>query len=378
MIDDIVSSLVSAGIWGTPVPSDLNVTQEVFEEMRVQGVAALPYHQLKDIPMDEGVRHTWQSLCMQQKVKYLRIKAVQEKILSALEKEGIIAVVLKGTSAAKYYPHPELRSSGDIDLLVKPGYFEKAACVLEQAGCVCTKPYCIERETPYRFDDIEIELHRNFSLMDDRKAAEKLDSMIFDAMDRAVDHCLPDPENGLVLLQHLNHHLAGGIGIRHFADWMMFAEKNLDEAFLSLTDTVGLRELALSATQLCQQFLGLRELVSPKDQSQLWGYLLENGNFGCKKEKTDEVRAEAIITKYRGLSDIFKLPYRGGLYHLHLKPKWYYAPFVWLYGVGRYIYLLLRNGHAVRTLTVGKKEAEEKRGQLAEAGVTKFTNREKR
>ena len=42
----------------------------------------------------------------------------QRDILDLLEAKHIPCVVLKGTSAACFYPHPELRVPGDIDILV--------------------------------------------------------------------------------------------------------------------------------------------------------------------------------------------------------------------------------------------------------------------
>ena len=47
---------------------------------------------------------------------------VQQEIIELLMAEKIPCAVLKGMSVACYYPHPELRMSGDIDLLVSCGW----------------------------------------------------------------------------------------------------------------------------------------------------------------------------------------------------------------------------------------------------------------
>ena len=40
---------------------------------------------------------------------------------------------------------------------------------------------------------------------------------------------LPDEQNGLVLLLHIQQHLRGGLGLRQILDWMMFAQKKLTD-----------------------------------------------------------------------------------------------------------------------------------------------------
>lgn len=372
MKDEIMTAVISNVLFGREFPADMTVTGDVFDEMKAQSIAALPYYGLDNLPMDDGLRNEWKQFSSQQVLRYARTAGAQSKLLSVLDAAGINSVVLKGSSASVYYPHPELRMCGDVDILVKPELYEKAGRALEDAGCSCPDPYYGERHTHFRYGDTLVELHRSFSVTDDRNADEKFDRMIFGAMDRAEDHRLPDRENGLVILQHLNIHLMTGIGLRQFIDWMMFADAKLDDGFLSLADSAGLRDLAISATQLCQQYLGLREIVPEDDRSALWEYLIESGNFGRKTADSLEKRTGAALTARRSLADWIKLPYRSGLIHLRLEPRWYRVPYVWLYGAGRYIVLLIRGGHPFRTLSEGKKSVEAKREKLSGNGITRY------
>ena len=64
-----------------------------------------------------------QRLFIQSKTAKTVYKGIQLQVLNArltalLEKEGIIAVTLKGCAVARYYPVPEFRKTTDIDLFV--------------------------------------------------------------------------------------------------------------------------------------------------------------------------------------------------------------------------------------------------------------------
>ena len=64
-----------------------------------------------------------QWLAIQSKTAKTVLKAIQLQVLNArltgiLEKEGILAVTLKGCTIARFYPVPEYRKTTDIDLFV--------------------------------------------------------------------------------------------------------------------------------------------------------------------------------------------------------------------------------------------------------------------
>ena len=56
------------------------------------------------------------------------------RILAALEGASVPVIVVKGPALAAFYPHPALRSFGDLDLLVSPEYLELAAEALVGLG----------------------------------------------------------------------------------------------------------------------------------------------------------------------------------------------------------------------------------------------------
>ena len=117
--------------------------------------------------------------------------------------KGLHPVVMKGVETAAYYPDPDLRLYGDVDLYFAPEEFDRAA---EVAG----KRFGPLRKDPdgslhFKVDNIDIDLHRDYFGLHVSK--DKLPA-------------IPSPE--AILLMHsahiLHHAIASGIGLRQVAD----------------------------------------------------------------------------------------------------------------------------------------------------------------
>ena len=63
-----------------------------------------------------------------------RLLFLTKYLTSVLEENGIGTAVLKGVGVAQLYPVPELRKSGDIDLLVSRKHLAKAEELMKEAG----------------------------------------------------------------------------------------------------------------------------------------------------------------------------------------------------------------------------------------------------
>ena len=110
--------------------------------------------------------------------------------------KGLHPVVMKGVETAAYYPDPDLRLYGDVDLYFAPEEFDRAA---EVAG----KRFGPLRKDPdgslhFKVDNIDIDLHRDYFGLHVSK--DKLPA-------------IPSPE--AILLMHsahiLHHAIASGI-----------------------------------------------------------------------------------------------------------------------------------------------------------------------
>lgn len=275
----------------------------VVEELRKQTVLA----SLVDSLLETGLPDCDAEECLKEMGLVLntwfRVMMCQDEVLCQLRKGGVKVAVLKGAAAAMYYPEPEHRYLGDIDLIVGPEDFETAVRILLEAGWSEELPYetnprhvCFSKEgCP------EVELHHRFSSRQYGVQDECLDDMIIGALKhvRMVDiggfetPVLPVLENGLVLLAHARLHLGAGIGLRQVFDWMFFVENALNEdlwrsGFERAAESMGLKPLALALTSMCKTHLGLRQSVPWIEKTdavlvdELLEYVMSKGNMARK------------------------------------------------------------------------------------------------
>lgn len=306
-----------------------------------------------------------------------RMMALQHSITLLFDQANIPFAVLKGSSAAIYYPEPTLRSMGDIDILVRPKDFDRALAVL-----VANDFLLRETQNPKHAglikDGIPIELHRHFATISTLQRVEVLDNLLFDALDRREKvtmegysfYQLPDLENGLVLMEHINSHMESGLGLRQIIDWMYYAHRYLSdpvwaENFGNLTEQVGLSKLAMTVTRMCQLYLGLREDITWCHQAdpalchRLMEHTLQQGNFGTKQEYRTHATIQVLTTMDSDLN-VFQILQQRGCYNWKaLKRHPWLKPFAWLYQLLRYGRKALRGGAAIpmlRQAIRGKKD----------------------
>jgi len=155
-----------------------------------------------------------------------------EKIDALFHGHNISYLIFKGAEVAQYYQHPYLRTSGDMDILVRGGDKEKAAEILERMGFKGNGKNNSDHEWCFHKSDFEIELHHRL-LYD--VSMNKSTQIAF--TDTAWEHATTEdgiryhlePEFHFVfLLLHLRKHfLWAGIGVRQFMDLAAMA-RNAD------------------------------------------------------------------------------------------------------------------------------------------------------
>ena len=326
---------IRGNLWGEvglPQPSN-----EVLEEAKVQAI----------VPIITGGRGA-----SQYTVHLIRILYAQDELVSLLQNANIPMVILKGAAAAVYYAEPMQRTMGDIDLIVPKNEFENAQRLMDNS---CYRRECEDAENPdnrhiaYQKDGITIELHRRFSsdgIDIERYVQQGLEQM---QEGEIAGHCfpmLPPLENGLVLLAHVAQHLRNGLGLRQMIDWMMYVHAVLTDeywraSFRPAAADCGLETLAITATRLCQKYLGLPDPITWCDgaDDKLTDDLLENllvtGNFGHTHGPGSSVETVTTNIKRTGL---FRYLQKQGehnwkAYQDHAALR----PFCWAYQICRYI-----------------------------------------
>ncbi len=378
-MDERIFQILSASLF-TDEDIEIKDWYSVFIEMKYQSVAALPAVWLKKHPIPEAA--VWNNYCTVQQGQWIRIMYGQDQLLNLLDQNKIPCVIIKGTAAAMAYPHPMLRTMGDVDLLVKRVDFERAAILLESKGYKLIHEKNIAgHHYGYSKDRISFELHRRLAIIQDS------DEELLSLFERGIDNreyrkvggfsfpVLPDHLNGLVLLFHIDQHLRTGLGLRQIIDWMMYIDKLPEDIWankvlpvLRKTET---EKLALTVTATCQKYLGLKTIVEDVDNlpcDELMNYIFENGNFGQKQSVAEKVAFLSFLIADK--KSLFHRLQTGGLTHWKAAKKYkVLKPFAWLYQAFRYVRILKKNNVKKKEISLQTKKGLEQRKLIEMLGL---------
>lgn len=346
-----VFELIRATIWNEKATDHIANWAE-YEELKKHAIIALPAPILSELIMPLDLRDEWKKSIIRQIIYYTQYKYEQNNLPITVP-----YVVLKGMAAAKYYTHPEFRTMGDIDILTKREDYQIACSMLIENGYIETTSEIdaeLGRHRTFIKNGIVIEVHAFFALLRDSHKEKILDDILFQNINES--HYLPDVPNGLVLLDHINQHIAGGLGLRHIIDWMMFTDKCLPDEkwpdFKILVRKVGLETLAVTVTEMCVMFLGLpkREWCANANKAlcqELMEYILSCGNFGNKDKDEASIGAgvfgyaRSFLTSIRLLHKRGMINWRAARRHVWLRP------FAGIYQFFRYLHRGLDRDEAV-------------------------------
>lgn len=361
---------------------------EVYAEMKRQTIVGLLWKVEEKIPHHDGERERWKREKYQIISNNLRLLKVQDQTLALLHAAGIQTVIMKGTAAAVYYPHPVIRMMGDIDILVEPGCHDDAVSLL------CENGYQImsrsSRHTELLKDGVEVEVHvGSLQLLDESRRSE-FDALIYDGFAgkqyaSIENHRFPmlaATHNGLVLLNHMQYHIGSGMGLRQVIDWMEYVCANLDDetwenGFSELADGFGLKSLAVIATKMCKLYLGLPEEMATwcdggeeKYCKLLMEDILDNGNFGRKK--TVSRRIQNFLSRGFGAKDIVVTLQRQGDNNWAAAKKNKAAhSFAWLYQGYTYLKKALVKEKDVRGLFLAFSKGKQREALMRTLGIWK-------
>lgn len=192
--------------------------------------------------MDKKQYLRWMSMTLKVQAAYDRHEFYIMKLAEFYEKEGIGMMLLKGYGLSRFYPHPRLRTPGDVDVFLfdlDEGHdsalpvWKRGDEAIRRRLKVEVRNDC-EHHTKFRLDEIMVENHYDFINTRIRRSSGKLEK---DFKTIAQDHTnfieitgqriyLPsDRLNALFLLRHAAGHFASeGITLRNVLDWAFFVQ----------------------------------------------------------------------------------------------------------------------------------------------------------
>lgn len=381
-IYDTMFALLRTALWGKqrfPMLQSIDATinfETLYQELRYQTVQNLPLDVLCSV--DPKNKTTYMQAIIPRLSYYDRMLKEQQKLYRLLQSAQIPFVILKGTSAAHYYPIPSYRCMGDIDIIVRPDDFQHTFDLLCKHGYESDQADDL-RHIHLKHNGILFELHRYFALLNNKTQAKLLDNRIYEGISHAKEitldgysfPTLPVAENGLVFLDHICQHIESGIGLRQIIDWMMYADHELNDKFWStdfqpIVRSLGLETLAVTVTRMCQLYLGLRDDITwcrHADESlcnELLTLLMESGNFG-RKQNTHTQKSVATLIATKNILTFFRRLQQYGTNNWTLLNRCpWLKPFAWLYQLCRYLHKGFSTERPFHSLLQNLKQSRQK------------------
>lgn len=342
-------SLVKSTMFDLPLEIVPDIDwDDLYQEAKDQAIAAL----IADcVPEEAGTK--WKSANTRNIGNSIRYLYAQNELITIFRDNNIPLAILKGTSAAVYYPVPLNRTMGDIDFIVPQDLFKSACDLMINKGFTVEKESLLDiRHIEYVKGKFSFELHHHFSKDDldiEQYIIDGFQNMDYRMIDKVEFPMLPKLANGLVLLAHIKLHLKVGLGLRQVIDWMMFVNKELDDTFWDreFREAVlktGMYKLAITVTRVCQMYLGLSERITwcRIADEELCRHLLEDlftyGNFGLKHAKGLLFEKTATNIHKKGFFQYVQTSCEKK-YILYNRHKWI-KPIFWLY---QFFYLVIKS-----------------------------------
>lgn len=385
-----VYALIAAAIGEQPLdlPPDIP-WGEVCDELSMHAISGLFSEQLPTLNLPPDVLTFWKKQSLMQFSGGMQLRHAQSKLVVLLKAENIPFAILKGTAAAMYYPDPTLRIMGDVDLFVRPADFERVLAFLADNGYERTDPDEDNfRHTQVQKDGARFEVHRHFSHLNNPAHARYIDGRMEEDLSRVewiADEwgefpALPTVTNGLVLLEHVAHHLEGGLGLRQIIDWVAYVKCCLSDTqwhgeFAAAATACGLDTLAIVLTRMGQLFLGLPTAhitwCADADEvlcEQLMDLVYDYGNFGNKDIVGNRVAtvmgtAKTPATFFRYLQEVGCRNWPAAKRHRWLRP------FAWAYQLGRFAVRGVRNAASLPSVKASAQTIKQRDRLFEQLGV---------
>lgn len=320
-----------------------------------------------DLP--EDLKKTVVSESRKTVLQSYRLLFLSRAVVGLLEEIRLPALVLKGVCVSGLYPVPELRKSGDVDLLLlQPERIGDACRRLEEAGFTVLPEQHSSHHVGMRSPDhIEVELHTMLAEPFEEKRLNRYISGIAARCGEGVRTeevmgvrlpRLGDAYQAYSLLLHMLHHfLRSGFGLKLLCDWAVFWKhtysKETEALYVQLVRESGIKGFSDIVTRTCVCFLGLKyenvrfmlgdgSAGEPRgeDVTAFLREVLDAGEFGGSgKERMVALRGTGPLDYLRAFHHQTRLNFPGGAGRVFLL-----LPVLWTVTLLRF----LRNNRRLR------------------------------
>ncbi|MBE6684100.1 MAG: hypothetical protein E7592_00415 [Ruminococcaceae bacterium] len=219
--------------------------------------------------------------------RYENFKYETDRIQGTFDKEKIPYVLLKGATIRDLYPQAWMRTSCDVDILVKEEDVDRAVSSL-------TKDLGYTTEGKKNFHDIDlfsgggVHLELHFSIKEQVDSLDAVLDRVWDNLKKADDTSEMLVMSGEFLMYHIiahtaYHFMGGGCGVRSLVDLYLLKNKleYNEEQLRELCRESGIEKFYLSLCKLCECWFEGSEHIVLTDEMQK--FILQGGAYGTKE-----------------------------------------------------------------------------------------------
>ena len=261
------------------------------------------------IPSAAGEKHIFTSVYRHQQIKY-----EYEKLCKTFEEAGIQFLPLKGAVMRSYYAEPWMRTSCDIDILVRKSELDKVGNMLVEQLKYRLDIAHSHDVAYYSPTGVHVEIH--FDLIEEsvmNASAGVLKSVWEVSTVKEGFRYLYEMPDDLFYFYHVahmaKHLLNGGCGIKPFIDlWILDNIAGADrKSRKELLEKGELKKFTESAQRLSRVWFGDGEHddVSLK----LEGYVLAGGVYGAEGDNRLSVQMDKLGGRSKHMLSMIFLPY---------------------------------------------------------------------
>ena len=296
----------------TEIPQERAEWEALFQAAAKHNLVAFTFpvidelHDQAEVPL--GIYSRWAMVVEKVKEKNARMNEACRMLSEKFPAHGFRTCVLKGLAAAAYYPDPELRQCGDIDIWLDGSQKQIVAFLKERFKV----PKVVYHHADVKMvKGIGVEVHFTPSWMNSPCANRRLQKYFRSKAEEQFAHrseslgfCVPTRRfDAVYMLIHIYRHvLDEGIGLRQLLDYY-YVLKSLTqqdrEAALKDIKHLGLLKFAAGVMYVLQEvfLLDKKHMLTEPDAKQ-GGFLLDeiliSGNFGQfdsrNRHSSDETR----------------------------------------------------------------------------------------
>ena len=318
-VTDVLFSLIRFEITGEELSKEIKssidsvMLRDLYKLSKAHDLA----HLVEDALSKMGVTSDDDILKAYKKQKMLAIyrneilEAHQQSIKAAFEKAKIPFVPLKGAVIKKYYPQRWMRTSCDIDILVREDDLEKAIDILKEDFWSVEGKKNYHDISLYSKNGVHLELH--FSIKENIKTLDGVLEKVWDytSPKQGTEFEFVQTNEFLIfhLLAHLSYHfIKGGCGVRTLLDlWILMNKLEYDKA--------GLRQICTQAKidAFYDNILSLIDVWFNKKQhniatQKMEEFILSGGVYGTDQNKIKVSQAKGVGKGSSVIKRIF-MPY---------------------------------------------------------------------